>query len=56
VRAAIVTLLSACLLAMACGKYGPPVRAGPEPARQPEPALGIPLPAKSPEPAPEDEP
>jgi hypothetical protein len=56
VRAAIVTLLCGCLLAMACGKYGPPVRAGEDPEQEAEPAFGIPLPAATPEPAPEDEP
>jgi hypothetical protein len=56
VRAAIVTLLSACLLAMACGKYGPPVRAGEDPEQEAEPAFGIPLPEAPSEPAPEDEP
>jgi hypothetical protein len=55
VRAATLTLLATCLLTMACGKYGPPLRAGERPEREPEPAIGIPLPA-SPEPAPEEEP
>ncbi len=37
----------ACLLlglALACGKYGPPVRAGAEPAAAKKPAVAIPLP------------
>jgi hypothetical protein len=55
VRAATGILLAACLLTLACGKYGPPVRASEKPEREPEPAIAIPLPA-SPQPAPEDEP
>ena len=62
-----MTRLVACLaalalgLALACGKYGPPVRAGSEPAPAKKPTVEIPLPivpegethpATPPEPAP----
>jgi hypothetical protein len=47
-RAAIVLLL----LALACGKYGPPVRAGQAGAAKPPPRIEVPLPAASPEAAP----
>jgi hypothetical protein len=33
------------LLALACGKYGPPVRAGQAKAEKPAPRLEVPLPA-----------
>jgi len=41
-RAAAALLLLA--LALACGKYGPPVRAGQARAQKPAPRLEVPLP------------
>jgi len=48
-------LLGALLLGLllACGKYGPPVRASEEKQPEPEPRIEIPLPAVSDEQAPE---
>jgi hypothetical protein len=45
-RAAVALLLLAC--ALACGKYGPPVRAGQARAERPVPRLEVPLPASEP--------
>jgi hypothetical protein len=39
------TLLVLVALALACGKYGPPVRAGQARAAKPAPQLEVPLPA-----------
>jgi hypothetical protein len=48
-----MTRLAAALLllafALACGKYGPPVRAGQVEAERPAPRIEVPLPAPAPE-------
>ena len=58
-RAAL--LLALCGVALACGKYGPPIRADQAKADKPTPRLEVPLPAPmggqpSPAPTPEPEP
>ncbi|MEN8158764.1 MAG: hypothetical protein ABFS41_01685 [Myxococcota bacterium] len=41
-RATGAACFLAVVLALGCGKYGPPVRAGEEPTSEPEPGLEIP--------------
>jgi hypothetical protein len=51
-----VALLLLLASALACGKYGPPVRAGQARAEKPAPKIEVPLPAPAPEAGPAGEP